>query len=490
MDQFQDNINKFGEYGEVVQVNFPIASVIGLPSARLHEIVVFESGDHGQIIALHEDVANVLLFTQNKPKTKTKVGRTNSKIAVPVGKELLGKIINPFGHPISASHPVPQAETARYIDIPPQGIANRVKINKPLMTGTALVDIMVPIGKGQRELVLGDRKTGKSTFVLNTIRNQINEGAIAIYAAIGKKGADIKQLEAFMAADDRKDNMVIVATTAFDSPGLIHLTPFVAMTIAEYFRDQGKDVVVVMDDLLTHAKFYREFSLLAQTFPGRDSYPADIFYVHARLLERAGAFKHPQQGQTAITCLPIVETQDGDLTGYIVSNLMSITDGHIFFDSNVFAEGRRPAINIPLSVTRVGKQTQDKISKDINRELSSMFAVYERVENLSHFGSEMTDSVKSIFATGNKVYSFFNQDAGLIIPKEVSLILFSLIWMHLLNDETEIEQCRQNLLKACEQEEIRMFFRSLFNVENFNQLLKNVTDYKDKILAICKPTVK
>lgn len=490
MDDFSKNIEKYGEYGEVVQVNYPIASIIGLPSARLNEIVIFETGDRGQIISLHEDTANVLLFTETKPKTKTKVGRTNSTIAIPVGKELLGHIINPFGQPFSAAQTIQRMETARYIDIPPQGIANRVKVSKPLMTGTALVDIMVPLGKGQRQLVLGDRKTGKSSFVLNAIRNQIKEGAVAVYAAIGKKSADIKQLEAFMAEDDRKDSMVIVATTAFDSPGLIHLTPFVAMTIAEYFKDQGKDVVVVMDDLLTHAKFYREFSLLAQTFPGRDSYPADIFHVHARLLERAGSFRHPEHGQTSISCLPIVETQEGDLTGYIVSNLMSITDGHIFFDSNVFAEGRRPAVNIPLSVTRVGKQTQDHISKDINRELSSMFSVYERVENLSHFGSEMTDSVKSIFATGNKVYSFFNQDAGIIIPKEVSLILFSLIWMHLLNDEAEIERARQNLLKACEQEENRLFFRSLFNVETFNQLLKNVTDYKDKILSICKPTVK
>lgn len=490
MDLFKQNIDKYGEYGEVVQVNYPIASVIGLPSATLNEIVVFETGDQGQIITLHEDIANVLLFTQNKPRTKTKVGRTKTTIAIPVGKELLGHIINPFGQPISASQSIPHPEHARFIDIPPQGIANRVKVNKPLITGTALVDIMVPLGKGQRQLVLGDRKTGKSSFVLNTIRNQMNEGAIAVYAAVGKKSADIKQLEAFMAEDDRADNMVIVATTAFDSPGLIHLTPFVAMTIAEYFKDQGKDVIVVMDDLLTHAKFYREFSLLAQTFPGRDSYPADIFHVHARLLERAGSFKHPEYGQTSISCLPIVETQEGDLTGYIVSNLMSITDGHIFFDSNVFAEGRRPAINIPLSVTRVGKQTQDHISKDINRELSSLFAVYERVENLSHFGSEMTDSVKSIFATGTKVYSFFNQDAGVIIPKEVSLVLFSLIWMHLLNDEADIENCRKNLLKACEQEENRLFLRSLFNVETFNQLLKNVTDYKDKILSLCKPTGK
>jgi F-type H+/Na+-transporting ATPase subunit alpha len=490
MDSYKKYLDKFGEYGEIVQVNYPIVSVIGLPSAKLNEIVVFETGDMGQIITLSHDIATVLLFSQTKLKTKTKLSRTDKYIMIPVGPGLLGHIINPFGQPLSPSATKPDTETYKHIDIPPPGIAGRLKINKPLITGTALVDIMVPIGKGQRELVLGDRKTGKSTFVLNTIRNQMNEGTIAIYAAIGKKTSDIKQLEAFMAQEERKDKMIIVATTAFDSPGLIHLTPFTAMTIAEYFRDKGKDVMVIMDDLLTHAKFYREFSLLAQTFPGRDSYPADIFHVHARLLERAGSFKHPEYGQTSISCLPIVETQEGDLAGYIVSNLMSITDGHIFFDNNIFAQGRRPAVNIPLSVTRVGKQTQDTISKDINRELSSLFAIYERVENLSHFGSEMTDSVKSIFSTGDKIYSFFNQEGGIIIPKEVSLVIFSLIWLHVLTDEATIDQSRQNLLKACETEENRLFLRSLFNVQTFNQLLKNVTDYKEKILILCKPTGK
>jgi|SRR6185369_5089244 len=490
MDQFHHYIEKYGEYGEVIQVNYPIVSIIGVPSAKMNEIVIFETGDVGQIIDLGHDFATVLLFSQTRLKTRTKLTKTNSYVMIPTGNGLLGHIINPFGQPISASAAKPETEHHRRIDMPPQGIANRIKINKPLTTGTALVDIMIPIGKGQRQLVLGDRKTGKSSFVLNTIKNQIREGAIAVYAAIGKKTSDIKELEAFMAEDDRKDKMVIVASTAYESPGLIYLTPFAAMTIAEHFRDQGKDVVVVMDDLLTHAKFYREFSLLAQTFPGRDSYPADVFHVHARLLERAGNFKHQESGQASISCLPIVETQEGDLTGYIVSNLMSITDGHLFFDTNVFAEGRRPAINIPLSVTRVGKQTQDKVSKDINRELSSLFSVYERVENLSHFGSEMTDSVKSIFSTGDKIYHFFNQDAGVIIPKEVSLIIFSLIWLHVLNDDAAIAASRENLLKSCRQEENRLFLRSLFNVETFNQLLKNVNDYKEKILVLCKPSGK
>lgn len=490
MDDYTNYLEKFGEYGEVVEVNYPIITIIGLPNVKLNEIVVFETGDKGQIIALNKDKAHVLLFSQTKLKTKTKVSRTNGRLATPVGPELLGQTIDPFGYPLSGKKTKPDTEEVRPIDIPPEGIARRVKITKNFETGTALVDIMLPIGKGQRQLILGDRKTGKSAFALNTIRNQITEGTITIYAAIGKKVVDIKQIEEFMAQGDRKDRMLVVATTASDSPGMIYLTPFTAMTIAEYFREQGKDVLLVMDDLLTHAKFYREFSLLAQTFPGRDSYPADIFHIHARLLERGGNFMHTEYGERSITCLPIVETQEGDLTGYIVSNLMSITDGHLFFDTNVFAQGRRPAINIPLSVTRVGKQTQNQIEKDINRELGSLFAIYERVENLSHFGSEMTESVKSIFATGDKVYTFFNQPSGTIINKEVSLIIFSLIWLHILTTDEAIEKARTGLLTASEEEENLLFLRSLLQVTTFNQLLKNVTDYKDKLLTLCNYTNK
>lgn len=490
MEEFTRYLEQFGEYGEVVEVNYPIITIVGLPTVKLNEIVVFETGDKGQIISLNKENTHVLLFSKTKLKTKTKVARTNSRLATPVGKELLGQTINPFGYPLSEKATKPDTEEIRPIDIPPEGIARRIKITSNFATGTALVDIMLPLGKGQRQLILGDRKTGKSAFALNTIRNQITEGTITIYAAIGKKIVDIKQIEEFMAKGDRKDRMIVVATTASDSPGMIYVTPFTAMTIAEYFKEQGNDVLLIMDDLLTHAKFYREYSLLAQTFPGRDSYPADIFHIHARLLERAGNFAHPEYGERAITCLPIVETQEGDLTGYIVSNLMSITDGHLFFDTNVFAQGRRPAINIPLSVTRVGKQTQTQIEKDINRELGSLFSIYERVENLSHFGSEMTESVKSIFSTGDKVYAFFNQPAGTVIKKEISLIIFSLIWLHILTTIDSIEKARTGLLTACEKEENLLFLRSLLQVEKFNQLLKNVTDYKDKLLTLCNSTNK
>lgn len=490
LQDFNYYLTTFHEYGEVTEINYPIVTAAGIPSVKLNEIVMFDTNETGQVISLHENSVKIMLFSRKGIKIGTKLSRTNSQLQVQVGNDLLGRIINPLGQPITNLLTPIHAEETRPIDIPPLGISRRRKITHPLVTGTAVVDIMIPLGKGQKQLVLGDRKTGKSSFVLSAIKSQIKEGAIAIVATIGKRRTDIKALEEFMLSENRQKQMLIVATSAFDSPGLIFLTPFTAMTIAEYFRDQGKDVIIIFDDLLTHAQFYREFALLAQTFPGRDSYPGDIFYVHARLLERAGNFIHEEKGQTSISGLPIVETQDGDLTGYIVSNLMSITDGHLFFDSNVFAQGRRPAINIPLSVTRVGRQTQNTIEKDINRELSSLFAVYEKGENLSHFGSEMTESVKSIFSIAEKVFVMFNQPAGLIMPKEVSLVLFALIWLNILNDAPSIENARRNMVINCENEQNRLLLKSLLNASNFNAFLKNVKDNKELIMPLLNEGTK
>jgi F-type H+-transporting ATPase subunit alpha len=337
MQDYNHYLKQFGEYAEVTEITYPIVKATGLPGVKIKEIVMFETGEMGQVYDLSSDSIRIILFAPIAVKVGTKVSRTDSQLQIPVRKDLFGKVLNPFGTPvISRINEKTAADQYLPVDISPLSIDARVKITKPLITGTAIVDIVIPIGKGQRELVLGDRKTGKSTFVLSTINNQIANGAVAIYAAIGSKKSDIKSLEEFMNADPlRKQNMIMVATSAYDSPGLIFLTPYTAMTLAEYYRDQGRDVLIIMDDLLTHAKFYREFALLAESFPGRDSYPGDVFHIHAKLLERAGNFKHPEKGDVSITCLPIAETQDADLTGYIISNLMSITDGHLFFDNNV-----------------------------------------------------------------------------------------------------------------------------------------------------------
>lgn len=485
MNDYNYHLKKYKEYGEVTEISYPIVKVVGLPSGKIKEIVMFETGEMGQIHDLNSDSLRIILFSPSAVKVGTKVSRTDSQLMIPARADFFGQILNPFGASLISQFADTKVDQYLPVDIAPLSIDARAKITKPLITGTAIVDIVLPIGKGQRELVLGDRKTGKSTFVLSTIKNQIEDGAVAIYAAIGNKKSDIKSLEEFMNTDElRKKNMIIVATSAFDSPGLIYLTPFTAMTLAEYFRDQGRDVLIIMDDLLTHAKFYREFSLLAESFPGRDSYPGDVFHIHAKLLERAGNFKHPKMGEVSITCLPTAETQDADLTGYIISNLMSITDGHLFFDNNVYARGIRPAINTPLSVTRVGKQTQDKIMKDINRELSTLFSVYEKVENLSHFGSELSESVKNTLQLGDKIQYFFNQPEGMTFPKEVYMVLFCLVWLGFINTEAEIEQARDKLMAMAQNKAKNKLLTDLLKADSFNGLLRNVGEKRDVLLKL------
>lgn len=491
MNDYNYFLKQFSEYGEVTEINYPIVEVNGLPGAKIKEIVMFETGEMGQVHDLQDNSIRVILFSPLAVKVGTRVSRTDSQLQIPARDDYFGKILNPFCIPMTT--PLKSKVIDKYlpIDVSPLNIGARAKINKPLLTGTAVVDIVIPLGRGQRQLVLGDRKTGKSTFVLSTINNQIANGTVVIYAAIGSKKSDIKGLEEYMGKDEkRQKNMIIVATSAFDSPGLIYLTPFTAMTLAEYYRDQGRDVLLILDDLLTHAKFYREFSLLAQSFPGRDSYPGDIFHVHAKLLERAGNYHRLNKTNgnatedVSITCLPIAETQDADLTGYIVSNLMSITDGHLFFDNNVYAKGTRPAINTPLSVTRVGKQTQDKIMKDINREVGGLFSVYEKVENLSHFGSELSESVKNTLKLGEKIQFFFNQPEGITFPKEVYLTLFSLCWLGFINTEGEIEQAREKLFIASQDKTNQELLINLLKADSFNGLLRAVGNKKDVLMKI------
>lgn len=479
------NYNSENEYAEVIKVKYPIVEAVGLPGVRIKELVLFENGEYGQVYDLDRNALRIILLTSQSVNIGTRVRRTNSTMQIPIHNNMFGQILTPFGIPIT-NELAPLKEITRLdIDNSPLSINERIKINEHLLTGTAIVDILVPLGKGQRELILGDRKTGKTTFVLSTINDQLMRGSVVIYSAIGSKKTAIKMLEEFMNADDiRKKNMIIVATSAYDSPGIIYLTPFTAMTIAEYFKSQGRDVLLILDDLLTHAKYFRELSLLAEAFPGRDSYPGEIFYVHAKLLERAGNFLHPKKGSVSITCLPIAETQDADLTGYIISNLMSITDGHLFFDINVFAKGNRPAINTSLSVTRVGRQTQDKIMKDINREVSGLFSVYEKVENLSHFGSEISESAKNTLTLGNKIKFFFNQPEGLTYPKEVYLVLFSLLWLGFLNTEQEIEQGRAKLQLAYKAKSAQILFNKILQTDSFNGLLKEISQNKDSLMKL------
>lgn len=480
---FDQLLEKTEEIGYVKRVVGVIAYCDGLPGAKPGEVILLESGESGKVISLSPNEIEIMTFGRKPIRVGQKVVRTGSGVTIAVGKELLGKIIDPFGMDLISRNSI-KTKDARLIEVSPPGIIARKTIKKQLDTGVAIVDLMVPIGYGQRELVVGDRKTGKTNFLLQTVVSAAKLGNICIYAAIAKKKIDIKRAEEYFTKNNVMDKVIIVASTSQDPSGIIFIAPYSAMTIAEYFRDQGQDTLVIMDDLSTHAKFYREISLLANKFPGRNSYPGDIFYVHAKLLERAGNFLIKDK-EVSITCIPVVETSQGDFSGYIQTNIISMTDGHIFFDNNLFSEGRRPAVNPFLSVTRVGKQTQLSSKKSINREMLSFLTLFEKMRTYSHFGAEVTDSVRVTLDTGNKILAGFDQDLNLIIPSNVQAIFITLVWGGNIK-ETDAKTLGQYRSKIIQMYQGNLAYKAFIdglvtNSQSFNALLLSVQKNVDKV---------
>lgn len=483
---FEKYLAETGEIGYVEEVAHAIVQASGLPNVLPTELVVFESGERGQVISLGRERVEILVFSKTVPRAGSRLTRTDQFLQVPVGDELLGNIIDPLGYSLDLTKPIKVPKVKRPIDTVPSGIKMRKRIKKPLETGVALVDLVVPLGKGQRELVIGDRKTGKTSFLLQTILHQARSGTLCIYAAIGKKKLDVKKIEEFFRKHKIGAKTIIVASTPHDPPGIVYITPYSAMTIAEHFRDLGREVLLVLDDLTTHAKFYREISLLGKRFPGRNSYPGDIFHTHARLLERAGNFMGIL-GESSITCLPVVETTQGDLSGYIQTNAMSMTDGHIYFDSDLFAKGRRPAVNPFLSVTRVGRQTQPTVRREINRELVSFLTLFEKMQRFIHFGAELSETIRNTLTTGERIIAFFDQTKRGAVHPNLHVFLFTLLWIGRWQDKP-IETMQEEMEKIVATYEKKKSLRSLINeiVEkavSFNGLLSEVRERADAILV-------
>jgi len=478
MQNYKYYLEKFGEYGEVAEVRQSMVTVEGLPGLRINEVVIFESGLLGQVIDISKDFCRVTLLQKTSPKSRERASRTDNLLTVPVSEELLGTMIDPMGKILSRENKKLKKIENRSIEAEIGGIDKRAKITKQLLTGVTLVDILLPLGNGQKELIIGDRKTGKTSFLLTTVKNQIKSGKIVIFAAIGKKKTDIKKIHDYFVSEKLINRMVFVVSGSDYSENLIYLTPFTAMTIAEYFRDKGIDSLVVFDDLSTHAKIYRQIGLNSDKFPGRESYPGDIFYLHAHLLERAGNFR-PQKGDDiSITCLPVAETIEGDMTGYITTNLMGITDGHIYFDRSIFTKGRRPAINLPLSVTRVGRQTQSSIYQQANHEITAFLTEYESLQNLAHFGAELSPKVKLIITKGERIIQIFDQKYGEIISQEKQLILMALAYSEDFFD-TDIKILKEKILK---EKDVKLI-EKVGEAKSFKELLEYLE--KNKKFLLC-----
>jgi F-type H+-transporting ATPase subunit alpha len=458
--------------GVITQVASSWVKCDGLTGATLDEMVIFENHSYGQVIALHKDSVDCIAFSDTPILPGTTVTRAGKQAETPVGTQLLGMTIDPFGNSMTDT-PIEVMETRPLHSLAP-GIIKRKRIHHALFTGTKTVDLLLPLGKGQRELVIGDRKTGKTQFLLQTLLFQVKAGSIGIYVGIGKKKADIKKVQDFLKANGIENKCVIIASSSDDPTGVIYLTPYTGMTIAEYFRDQEKEVLLILDDLSTHARFYREIALITNRFPGKNAYPSDIFSVHARLLERAGNFVTDRDGEASITCLPVVETLQGDLSGYIETNIMSMTDGHLFFDSDLFTQGRRPAINPFLSVTRVGRQTQDTLQREISSEVITFLTNLQKVQSYTHFGAELSQEVKNTLQKGEQLLAFFQQTDGHIIDQYLQIYTFGVMWEKLwpdvnsmLEEVTAIEKKYQADMK---------FQEYVYDLVNESESLKELTE--------------
>ncbi len=476
--QFEKLLEQFGEVGFVETLSHSIAKIKGLPEVRMGEMVMFESGQVGQVMALDSEMVEVLVLSKSAVKVGARVVRVGRTMTVSVGEQLLAHTLDALGRPIWGEPIDASKFEFRPIEMVPSGIVYRKKINKQMSTGVVLVDLMIPLGMGQRELVIGDRKTGKSNLLLQAAVYQARLGRICVYAAIAKKKSEIKRIEAFLQEKGVWGNSVVVATSAQDSAGEIFLCPYTAMSIAEYFRDKGRDVLVIFDDMTSHAQFYRELSLISGRFPGRDSYPGDIFHIHSRLLERGGNFLVDGK-EASITCLPIAETVQGDITGYIQTNLMSMTDGHIFFDGELFFKGRRPAINPFVSVTRVGHQTQTSLAREAGRVLLDLLSGYERTQSFLKFGAELGESSRQILTMGDRVLAFFDQPTSKIVPYSMQLVLLAMLVSGMWNGKN-----LNKLLEAAEKDNTIMeaVDGMVESSDSMNKLIDQVRKSSEKLL--------
>ena len=396
------------ENGTVITVGDGIATVYGLRSCMANELLRFEDGSFGVAQNLEEEMVSVaILSDRDNIHEGSAVYRSGEALSVPVGEGLLGRVVNALGEPIDGKGPVVSAGT-RPIESPAPGIIERKSVSVPLQTGIIAIDSMIPIGRGQRELIIGDRQTGKTTIAVDTIMNQRNTGVICIYVAIGQKRTSVVQIAQELGKAGAMPYTIIVSASAAESAPLQYIAPYAGCAMAEYFRAKGRDVLIVYDDLSKHAVAYRALSPLIRRPPGREAYPGDVFYLHSRLLERAACVA-PEYGGGTITALPIIETQAGDVSAYIPTNVISITDGQIFLETELFHSGIRPAINPGISVSRVGGAAQIKGMKKVAGELKLLYAQYRELQSFAQFGSDLDADTKARLALGERIVEVLKQ---------------------------------------------------------------------------------
>ncbi len=425
----KDKLNSFEykseifEYGIVTSCSDGIVQIDGLSACRYSELLEFENNAYGMVLDLRLSGVGAVLFSGADSVSAGSVVRGTGRVAdICVGENLFGRIIDPLGRPLDGR--LLQAEKYRNIESPAPGIMQRGPVNTPLETGLVSVDSMIPIGRGQRELIIGDRQTGKTTIATSAMLNQKGTDVICIYCSIGQKASTVSQLSKMLTEKGAMDKTIILASTASDSPAMQYIAPYAACAIAEEFMYSGKDVLIVYDDLSKHAVAYRAMSLLLRRPPGREAYPGDVFYLHSRLLERAAKLSS-ENGGGSMTALPIVETMNGDISAYIPTNVISITDGQIYLESRLFHSGVRPAINVGLSVSRVGRSAQKPAMRKVSKNMRLEIAQYRELAIFSQFGSDVDDLTKATLDKGERLTEIMKQtpDEIYTISKQTALLL-------------------------------------------------------------------
>ncbi len=465
----KEQIKNFGnkvkqeETGHVLSVGDGIARVSGLENCMANELIEFSGGEIGMALNLEEDfVSTVILGDDSSILEGDTAKRSGRVVSVPVGDALLGRIVNALGEPVDGKGPI-KTEERRPIETEAPGIIERKSVNRPLETGILAIDSMIPIGKGQRELIIGDKQTGKTVIALDTIINQKGKDVICIYVAIGQKRSTVTQIVDTLTQSGALDYTIVVSATASESAPLQYIAPYSGCAMGEYFMKQGKDVLIVYDDLSKHAVAYRALSLLIRRPPGREAYPGDVFYLHSRLLERAANVAE-EYGGGSLTALPIIETQAGDVSAYIPTNVISITDGQIYLETELFHSGIRPAVNPGISVSRVGGNAQTKAMKKVSGQLKLSYSQYRELQAFAQFGSDLDADTKNRLEQGARIVEVLKQDRSAPIPvaKQVAIIY----------------ACINNLLADIDVADIKEFRYEFFKFldNSYDNLLKAITD--------------
>ena len=421
--KYYDNAIKQNETGTVLMVGDGIARASGLIKCMAGELLEFKDGSFGMAQNLEENSVSIVLFGDDSGIGEGQtVKRTGKVVSVPVGEAMIGRVVNALGQPIDGAGPVVTSEY-RAIESPAPGICERQGVNQPLQTGIKAIDSMVPIGRGQRELIIGDRQTGKTTLAADTIINQKGKDVICIYVAIGQKRSTVSSLVETLTRNGAMDYTIVVAATASEASPLQYIAPYSGCAMGEYFMYKGKDVLIIYDDLSKHAVAYRALSLLIRRPPGREAYPGDVFYLHSRLLERAARLDEAHGGGS-LTALPIIETQAGDVSAYIPTNVISITDGQIFLETELFHSGVMPAVNPGISVSRVGGNAQIKAMKKVAGTLKLIYSQYRELQSFAQFGSDLDADTKARLEQGARIVEVLkqNQNAPVPVEKQVAIL--------------------------------------------------------------------